>query len=490
MTAMAKPEIFPSAADAGLTLEQSHPESLLERLALALESSGIAYCQWRGHWSSHRWATGHGDVDLLVSREYLARFRALVGELGFKPTLPQGERQLPAIEHYFGYDPATPRLLHLHVHYQLMLGDYWKPVYRIPLERELLEGSLAGRPFRVPGPTLQFLVFVLRLMLRQVGRPILSLHNRWISGVQIQLESLESCSDRQELAALLRKLNLERSLFDRCVRSLRGEAGRWERAVLPWLLHRRLRAHARRPSVVALGAAAIEKLFPAYASRRSAPGLSGGGTVVALVGGDGAGKSTCAHELRRWLSPALRTTHAHLGNPPKSLLTLVAGAALKLEQTARRLLQRPHQGTGLLELLRHLCTARDRYRLYVRVQQFAAAGGIAICERYPVEENYPLAGPVIPQLLSGRVGPVADLLRRREAAYYARIQRPDVLCVLRLDPEIAVLRKFDEPAEYVRARGRMVWETDWTSTGARMVEADRPLPEVLERLKAIIWSVL
>jgi hypothetical protein len=178
-------------------------ESLLERLARALELSGIRYCQWKGQWSAHRWASGHGDVDLLVDREAITEFRRIVGHLGFKAAYPPGYRRIPGVESYFGHDPVVPRLLHLHVHYRLVLGDYWRPIYRIPIERPMLERSVRGQPFRAPSPTYQFLVFVLRLMLRQVGRPLLSAQSRWTSGIEIQLASLEAGSDRDELGDIL-----------------------------------------------------------------------------------------------------------------------------------------------------------------------------------------------------------------------------------------------------------------------------------------------
>ena len=57
-----------------------------------------------------------------------------------------------------------------------------------------------------------------------------------------------------------------------------------------------------------------------------------------------------------------------------------------------------------------------------------------------------------------------------------------------VEPELAVQRKTDEPADYVRARSRIIWETDWSGTGAHLVDAGRPLPAVLADLNALIWA--
>lgn len=476
---------------------QSKPdvESLLERLAENLERHGVAYCQWKGHWSAHRWTAGLGDIDLLVDHEAMTAFRRVAEDLGFKRAYSSGVRQIPGIESYFGYDPAVSRPLQLHVHYRLLLGDYWKPVYRIPIERLMLERSVPGQPFRVPAPTHRYLVFVLRMMLRQVGRPLLSAQTVWTSGIQIQLESMEACSNRDELASLLREhlSPVDLPFFERCVRSLQGGCGLLERAVLPWLLHQRLGAHARRASAGALMVAAVEKTLPAtVAEKISDPRmrLAGGGLVVALVGGDGAGKSTCARELRAWLAPAFPTMRAHLGNPPRSLFTLAVGGALKLQHRIDRMLKRPSPPDGQLELLRHVCTARDRFRLYEKVRRFAVSGGIAICERYPVAQNRQLVGPNIPHLLAPDSGKLARLLQAVEASYYTRVLIPDALLVLKLDPELAVARKPEEPADYVRRRGQIIWDTDWSSTRAQVVDASQPLPEVIRRLQLIIWSLL
>ena len=444
---------------------QGTGESLLEQLANALHSREVKYCQWKGHWSAHRWSRGYGDVDLLVDHAAIADFRAVAAQLGFKLAIPGGERQIPAVEHYIGHDPRVPRLLHLHVHYRLVLGEYWKRVYRIPVEREILEHSVPGQPFRVPSPTHSFLIFVLRMLLRQVGRPLLSAHSRWLGGIQVPLAAMEAAADRGELARLLNQHlpPIDLPFFERCVRSLESQSGRLERFLLPWQLHLRLRAHVRRPPVGSMVTAVLEKFLPPalaswVADSRMRP--SGGGLVVALTGGDDSGKSTCARELHGWLAAEFPTMRADLGNPPKSLLSMLAGAALEVQHGLERRLHRSARPGSYLELLRHVCTARDRSRLYQRVHRFAVAGGIAVCEGYPIRPNYVHVAPVTPGPLPENADWLANRLRRAEASYYESVLGPDALFVLMVDPVVAQ-RKPEEPSD-----------------------------DVLRQLKTRIWSLL
>src|SRR5439155_3073678 len=57
--------------------------------------------------------------------------------------------------------------------------------------------------------------------------------------------------------------------------------------------------------------------------------------------------------------------------------------------------------------------------------------------------------------------------------YYERIPRPDLVTVLVVDPTLAVQRKQNEPADYVRRRAELVEATSWSGSGAHVVDANR-----------------
>jgi thymidylate kinase len=465
--------------------------ALVARLARCLEDHGVVYCQWKGQRKHARWSAGHGDIDLLVHRGSVRPFRDTLTRLGFKPVLPGPGRGMVATESFLGYDPQAERLVHVHAHYRLMVGDYWRTAYRLPLEEPILASTVPGPVFPVPAPELELLAFVLRMVGRySVGQLVAGRQPRWLPEIQAELTDLESQADRDRLRQSLAEYlpSVEMDWFDRCLQSLRPSAGRWGRLALRRQLTARLAPHAVRPPALAVLAAANDWAAARIKRRRRRrPGLAQGGLVVALLGGDGAGKSTCARELYQWLSRSLRVRWAHLGKPPRSALTLLVGGALKACRSVGGL-----GGVGTqVEMLRHVCTARDRYRLYVSACRTAAAGGIAICERFPIEQNRILAGPCLDLApYAGYGGGLAAAMRRLEARYYRRIVEPELVLVLRLDPEVAVRRKTTEPADYVRARARVIWETDWAATRARVVDAGRPLPLVVADLKHLIWETV
>jgi thymidylate kinase len=77
-----------------------------------------------------------------------------------------------------------------------------------------------------------------------------------------------------------------------------------------------------------------------------------------------------------------------------------------------------------------------------------------------------------------------------EAKYYQQILLPELLIVLRLDPEIAVQRKQEEPEFSVRARSTEIWEFDWKTTAAHVIDANQSKEAVLSEIKCLVWSEL
>jgi len=495
--------------------------NLIFNVCQALAEEDITYCHWKSNNALDRSASGDNDLDLLVSRADEPRFTEVLSRLGFKHVTAQAEKDMPGVLNYYGYDEEADKLIHVHAHYQLIVGHDMTKNYRLPIERLYLESAVQGDLFKVPAAEFEFIVFVIRMILK---------HSTWdvILGREGRLKSAE----RQELAYLQARVDLARvhdilrqhlptidvALFNSCIQALQPGCSIWTRMKTGQQLQTRLQTNARVPGLKE----SYLKLWRrvALAVRRrifKSPSkycLGSGGAMIAIVGGDGAGKSTAVDALYAWLSKDFQTTKVHMGKPAWSRATIAVRVILKigqilglypLETTFRETIyQKSRVSPGYPWLLREVCRARDRYQTYIKARRFANNGGLVILDRFPAPQIQLMDGPLtrlfISQLTDGpradqfmsphRDGRLAKVLVKQEESYYHQIVSPELLIVIRVDPEIAVQRKTDEDATSVRERSTAIWELNWEHTDAHIVDGSKSKTDVLAELKALIWSEL
>ena len=450
---------------------------LLSAIAEALGTERVRYCQWKGHFRQDRWIAGKGDIDLLVAPESLPRFLEVLRVAGFIQTTSPDDHKLLGTAHYRAPDPESGRMLHIHVHTRLLVEAARGLVYRLPFEDALLSSSRPGPLFRVPAPDLEALILVLRTTVR------------WASWRKVPKETreelayLEGLADPRYQVDMLRRhlRSVGADTYRRCRAALNPGTTWRERFITRWRLTRALGSYARRPTLAertvhALAAAAWHlRGGPRLDSRAR---LTTGGRLFVISGTDGSGKSTCTAALLKWLKPHFRVMTAHVGRPPRSVITRALGVLLRVAPVAP------------LRWAWHLSIARDRYRLVQRSWNFALDGGVALTERYPLAPNHALVGPRVRELAGKQPSALALRMATIEEGYYARMPRPEHVFVLEVDPDVAVRRKTDEPSDYVRARAELMLRADWSNTKARRIDAGRPLETVIADLRRLVWEAL
>jgi thymidylate kinase len=492
-------------------MEEEATLPLIYRLCREFENEKVVYCHWKSNAAISRSASGDNDLDLLVDRASADRFIAILCRFGFKQMRIPSKKLFPGVLDYFGYDKESDKLVHVHAHFQLVLGHDATKNYHLPIEKPYLESSFQDTLFRIPAPEFEFIVFVIRMVLKHsTWDVILARQGNLSAGEQQELEYLQAQVDQSKNYGILKKCLpcMHAELFDACLRSLQRGCPYWIRIKAGRELQKSLKAHARRPQISDLYLRLWRPLVGTIKSRvlkyKPLKRTNSGGLMVAIVGGDGSGKSTVVEGLYSWLSPRFATIKIHMGKPNWSLSTTLVRGVLKIGRSvglypfSRAPIQAttsPNSSTfpGYPTLIRAVCTARDRYHAYVKARRFANKGGIAICDRLPLPQVKFMDGPQVEQMAATYSAPAnrfVSFLAKLEKKYYESILPPELMIMLRVDPETAVQRKTDEDAVFVRARSALVWEMDWHQVSAQIVDANQSKADVLSELKPLVWSAL
>ena len=467
---------------------RASPSTLVQELLRELAQRGVSWCQWKSTIDLDRAASGSSDLDLLVARSDQPALLEILGRLGFREADPPTEKAAFGVRSYFGFDPAAPRLIHAHVHYLLMVGHDLSKGFRLPLEDEFLASARQAGAFRVPAPELEFTAYVIRMILKRgTLDSILRGRYRLTERESNELAWLESRANPDLVKDLLetRLAAVDPDTFSVCREALRPEASAWGL----WQCGRRVRADMALRSPRSPFADAGSRLGRtlSYRGRKMRRGKSprhtpvGGGFIVAAVGSDGAGKSTALDSVEDWLSKDLDVLRVHLGKPPWSRTSVLVRGSLKLARIAGGL-------ETVSELSKLLCTARDRQRVYRKAATAAARGRIVLCDRFPLPGLINMDGPLARELTDGMsTGSFARFAVRTEEQIYETFARPDLMFVLQLPAEISLTRKPEDNPERVSRWAHEILDTDWSPSGAVVLDATRSAAEIAAEMKRHIW---
>lgn len=485
-------------------MEERAALDLIVKLCRALAAQRIDYCHWKSNSFLDRSASGDNDLDLLVSRGHAQCFIEILYGLGFKETLLPRKDELPGVRNYYGYDQETGRLIHVHAHFQLVLGNDLSKNYHLPMEPVYLTASIQRELFRVPAPEFELVVLVIRLVLKHsTWDSILMRHGHLSATERYELNDLSTEATLSKVGNVLLHLpGMNQSLFDQCLQSLQPGCPVWTRIRVGEKLQKVLRTCSRYPHAFDVILKFSRRIWQPVLSRvfhyTPKNRFANTGLLIAIVGGDGAGKTTLVDDLHSWLSETFEMSQVHMGKPDWSWSTwlvrgiLKIGTLLRLSRFEGDVFEEFHQPHGYPWFFRSVCTARDRYLTYLRARRLASNGGLVLCDRFSFPGFMAMDGPQCGQAISTlkKAGWLHDFLAKLEIFYYEQIRQPDLLIVLKVDPEVAIQRKRDESEASVRARSSEVWERDWTEKAAYVIDASLSMDEVVSQARAIVWAHL
>lgn len=503
-----------------IEVDPLQPLETVVRLFEELNNQKILYCHWKSNIRLDQALRGETDFDLLLTEEERQVFEQTLHNHNVKHVRAAEGKDYPGIEHWIGFDPQTGSLFHLHVHYNLVLGEQHVKNYHLPLEERFLRDCQMHLGIRIPDPELELMILSMRALLKYRDRDAAAdFLGSDRGGIPEHI--------RKEIYWLLTRISLEKwettleemravlpvDAIRKFTKTFINNQGAWVSFLaLRGQMRRELKQYQRvgRSQAVLLYFQTLYRLQKA--ARKNMPKkrmtLPEGGIRVAFIGPDGAGKSTLIKSISKWLGWRFTVRTYYMGT---SLPSRTTGLLRHASKFSRTVYSGVRKLTGKFSLpsritrkmvrgvvaVRYISEGRDRYRRYEQSCTEADQGSIVLYDRYPLEgirlKNRMMDGPrIAANYHSARIQAPSLVSRfsQIEQEYYKNISPPDHLFILHVSPELALQRKPDHPAEELQAKSE-AFETAVTGSVPTIdLQADLPLEEIVLQVRSAIWQML
>lgn len=499
------------------------PLGVVTSLCRRLQETEVSYCHWKSNEHLQPATLGETDLDLLVDRRAAVKVAQVLSETGYKQMMAVSARSYVGIEDYLALDHATGKLVHLHLHYRLVLGEKFLKGYRLPWEDRLLVKRQLDRDtgIYVSSPELELIVLMVRAALKIRRRDSLGFGGRgpldgdllrefrWLAqridpaGLQAEATELLGSPAATLLGAMVAP-GPDRVALKRFRAAIRESAESWRTYPAAEATRRRWSREWRARSA---------RLWSRISGRRQITRFHNprGGVIIALLGADGSGKSTVTTAITSWLSWRMEVLPLYLGfgdgpvsgvrGPLQALKSLYSRRRETPDQP--RSTEASHRGAAppslrempkvVWRVLWSWSVVREKRSRLRQARRGRDLGLVVICDRYPQAQIMGLGdGPLLNHWERHSWGWLRAL-SRWELEAYRRMEAlgPDLVIKLHVSPEVSARRKPDGSLEGLARRVEVVHRVQFSgATRVTHVDTNQPLGQVLLEVRRAVWEAL
>lgn len=406
----------------------------------AIHQAGLKYCHWKSNSHLKESFNGDTDFDLLIAREDASAFQRILLNAGFKRRLGTANKVYPGMEDFIGFEVASGKIHHFHLHYNLIMGKKYRKNYVLPFSEEVLKTAMDHErfPLKVVRPELELLILITRVCLKTDMTPKnqvkLFLGKKvFPKNIYAEFDYLINKIDEKVFEQYSVEYFGEKSPCMDFVKSFRsGNLLKDFRS-----LRKRIYQSIKNFTRYAEGEVDTQYRLKLLSSKSSKTWVSGGGIILSFIGCDGAGKSTTVSTVKEWLSGKLSVKHHYMGLPRQQpinrlLTTLITfSGKLGIKKLKKE-----------FKAIRRVFIARHKYHLYLKATQLKNQGYVVIFDRYPLKDFWEMKNP-----MDGPRLPENTYWGKREREYLLKVKFPENLFVLYVTEEESVKRKAHHSTE-------------------------------------------
>lgn len=487
----------------------------IQNMLNSFKKYNIRYCHWKSNEHLEEALTGDTDLDILFSADQRQILEQALSEAGLKRFRAVPLMQYNAIEDYIGFDKETAKIWHLHLHYRLSLGEKHLKGYTAPWTEYILsrrhlvetdEGSIyCSNP--EDETVLIYVRMALKLRWRDFGRKIGNddiTEMNWLRGQASQDDAVRVAEDLlgKRVACEMNKVLSVKPEKKNQLLKLQKVLRREMRNFTPYNRFTSWAVRTKRELFwLCAGVKRRLGLSSANPGRRVSPS---GGTVVAILGCDGAGKSTTLSYVKKEFNKKIDVYSTYLGSgdgsssllrkPMKLIAGKVGGKGLghsvEKELDSGKKISLKSRLYAVAKVIWAVTLAKEKKSKLNKITKARNNGMLILADRYPqIEVAGYSDGPLLARYASGN-----GIMKRIADWEYniyknAYINSPDLLVKLMVPTEIAVQRKPEMTEEEIDNKKAAVRAIH---TGKKEVEinTNRDLIESVGDVMQAIWAEL
>lgn len=487
----------------------------------------VHYCHWKSNEHLMEGLDGETDLDVYVSPQDKGKAESILNECRYIECLTQKGHRYPHVCEWIGFDSSTGRLVHVHLHYQIITGTKFCKEYVFPIDDLIISTRVLDKDTNVyvTNPDLEIIILYCRIALKAKKkrsiiisesdhREIVYLKERILADNVHQLCKQLTEKDGEALYALIMEVNLSCEGWNNVYQI----ANHWLKPYRKYSPVHVFFRHKYYYYLYIFHLIANRKFNCCYINRKTFPDCH---LSICLLGQDGSGKSTVTVELCKWLNWKVEAHRFYLGSGEhyKSLTKWLSAkmsnskggknsqsSKYKEERGERREeigerkeVKRAHNLKSfigsILASWNLLDIARRAYKEVRRADKYMKKGGIPLYDRFPqVQFEGIYDGPKINHYCQQRginFG-IVRWMAKREQHYIEKIQdyQPRLVFKLMLSPEESIRRKPFEKIEVVTRKHQITEQLEFPRSLVHTVDATMNYQEEIIFIKNQIWNAL
>ena len=410
---------------------------------------------------------------------------------GYKFLRGKGRLDIPGIEDFFGLDLETGKIFHIHAHYQLVVGHDSVKNIRLPVEDCYIQSSTFKNGSVLPTPAIEmeFIVFVIRMCLKFTILGYI-IGNRELKGSALnEFKDLKGAVNNEHLDITLKEKFpfIDKRRFNICLDSLKEKKS----ILLKYQAYTKIKKDLycmNRYSRLYEILMRLRLRLTMFSHRMSTERVVlSGGSLVAIIGGDGSGKSTLIRSLSEWIDPYFFTKKMHFGKPKRRISSRTFNLFLKFFYILG--MEKLKEGdNGCFTMLNNVLYTRDRFYAYKKMINLSTNGAIVLSDRYNLSGLKTMDGSSFDVKGGHENSLLTSFFSNIEKYYLSKIVGPELAIYLEVDVEEAVKRKTDEESHYVRIRNTEIKGSKWVKSFAVTIDANQSAECVLKESKLLLWN--